>query len=139
MALHARDQLGEGPFWDERTGELLRVDIARGRIHAWSPATGLATTREIAGEVSAVVPRAHGSGWVLAADHRLLLLDGDVELTLAVVEGDRPGNRFNDCTCDPQGRLRLTVPLPAWREMKSCIRGKMSRATSLPMNTSWWP
>ena len=105
MALHARDQLGEGPFWDERTGELLRVDIARGRIHAWSPATGVATTREIAGEVSAVGPRALASGWLLAAAHRLLLLDGDVELTLAVVEGDRPGNRFNDCTCDPQGRL----------------------------------
>jgi sugar lactone lactonase YvrE len=105
VALDARDELGEGPFWDERTGELLRVDITRGRIHAWSPATGAVSTREIAGEVSAVVPRAHAPGWLLAAGHRLLLLDGDVELTLAVVEGDRPDNRFNECKCDPQGRL----------------------------------
>jgi sugar lactone lactonase YvrE len=105
VALHARDELGEGPFWDERTGELLRVDIARGRIHAWSPATGALATREITGEVSAVVPRAHAPGWVLAAGHRLLLHDGDDELTLAVAELDRPANRFNDCKCDPQGRL----------------------------------
>jgi sugar lactone lactonase YvrE len=105
VALRARDELGEGPFWDERTGELLRVDIARGRIHRWSPASAGVATREIAGEVSAVLPRAHAPGWLLAAGHRLLLLDGDEQLTLAVVEGDRPGNRLNDCKCDPQGRL----------------------------------
>jgi sugar lactone lactonase YvrE len=105
VALHARDELGEGPFWDERTGELLRVDIARGRIHAWRPATGAVATREFAGEVSAVVPRAHAPGWVLAAGHGLLLHDGDEQLTLAVAERDRPANRFNDCKCDPQGRL----------------------------------
>jgi sugar lactone lactonase YvrE len=62
-------------------------------------------TREIAGEVSAVLPRRHAPGWLLAAGHRLLLLDGDEQLTLAVVEADRPGNRLNDCKCDPQGRL----------------------------------
>jgi sugar lactone lactonase YvrE len=105
VALDARDELGEGPFWDERTGELLRVDIARGRLHAWSPATGAVATRDIAGEVSALVPRADAPGWLLAAGRRLLRLDGDEQLTLAEVEGDRPGNRFNDCKCDPQGRL----------------------------------
>lgn len=105
MALHARDELGEGPFWDERTGQLLRVDITRGRIHGWSPATGRAVAREVGGEVSAVLPRAHAPGWLLAAGHRLVLLEGDLQLTLAVVERDRPENRFNDCRCDPQGRL----------------------------------
>jgi sugar lactone lactonase YvrE len=105
VALDARDELGEGPFWDERTGELLRVDITRGRIHIWSPATGAVATREIAGEVSAVLPRADARGWLLAAGHRLLLLGADEQSTLAVVERDRPDNRFNDCKCDPQGRL----------------------------------
>jgi sugar lactone lactonase YvrE len=105
VALHARDELGEGPFWDERTGELLRVDIARGRIHAWCPASERVATREIAGEVSAVLPRADAPGWVVAAGHELLLLEGDQERTLAVVERDEPDTRFNDCKCDPQGRL----------------------------------
>jgi sugar lactone lactonase YvrE len=105
LVLQARDQLGEGAFWDERAGELLRVDITRGRIHAWNPATHRVATQEVAGEVSAVVPRAQAAGCLLATGHRLLLREGDAERTLAVVEQDRPDNRFNDCKCDPQGRL----------------------------------
>jgi sugar lactone lactonase YvrE len=105
VALHAADQLGEGPFWDDRAGELLRVDITRGLIHAWSPTGNRVRTRAIDGEVSAVVPRAAAPGCVVAAGHRLTLLDGDDEHVLAVVERDRPDNRFNDCKCDPQGRL----------------------------------
>jgi sugar lactone lactonase YvrE len=42
---------------------------------------------------------------VLAAGHRILLVDHDGEQVLARVEEDRPTNRFNDCKCDPQGRL----------------------------------
>jgi sugar lactone lactonase YvrE len=105
VVLQARDQLGEGAFWDERTGELLRVDITRGRLHAWNPATHRVATQQMAGGVSAVVPRTAASGWVLATGHRLLLHDGEAQRTLAVVERDRPDNRFNDCKCDPQGRL----------------------------------
>ena len=103
--LQARDQLGEGAFWDERAGELLRVDITRGRIHAWNPATHRVETQEMAGEVSAVVPRAAAPGWLVATGRRLLLRDGEAQRTLAFVERDRPDNRFNDCKCDPQGRL----------------------------------
>jgi sugar lactone lactonase YvrE len=105
VALRARDELGEGPFWDERTGELLRVDIARGRIHAWDPVGDRVTTHDVAAEVSAVLPRAAAAGWLVAAGHRLLLRDGDAQRTLAIVERDVPDNRFNDCKCDPQGRV----------------------------------
>jgi sugar lactone lactonase YvrE len=105
VALDSRDQLGEGPFWDARHDELLRVDIARGRVHGWSPSTGSEWCRHHEGEVSAVVPRARASGWLLAVGHRLLLDDGDRAELLATVEVDHPGNRFNDCKCDPQGRL----------------------------------
>jgi sugar lactone lactonase YvrE len=99
------DHLGEGPHWDERTGELLWVDITRGRIHAWSPPDGRVRTQPLDGEVSAVIPRADEPGHVLAAGHRILLRDDDTETVLAVVEQDLPDNRFNDCKCDPQGRL----------------------------------
>jgi sugar lactone lactonase YvrE len=105
VALHAADNLGEGPFWDERAGELLRVDITRGLVHAWSPATHRVATRELGGEVGAVVPRAHAPGWVVAVGRRLLLCDGETQRALGAVEDDRPDNRFNDCKCDPQGRL----------------------------------
>jgi sugar lactone lactonase YvrE len=52
-----------------------------------------------------VVPRADALGLIVAAGHRLALRAGDDERVLAVVEADRPDNRFNDCKCDPQGRL----------------------------------
>jgi sugar lactone lactonase YvrE len=105
VALHAADHLGEAPVWDERAGELLRVDITRGRIHAWSPTGNRVRTQVLGGEVSAVVPRAAAPGCVVAAGHRLALRERDEERILAVVEQDRPDNRFNDCKCDPQGRL----------------------------------
>ncbi len=105
VALEAGDQLGEGPFWDERSGELLRVDITPGRVHGWSPPSGATWHRDYGGEVSAVVPRSADDGWLVAAGHRILLDDGDGLLELAAVEAERPDNRFNDCKCDPQGRL----------------------------------
>jgi sugar lactone lactonase YvrE len=105
VALEAGDQLGEGPFWDHRSGELLRVDIARGLVHGWNPDSAAAWLRQLPGEVSAIVPRQSEVGAVLAAGHQLLLDDGRGLRTLAVVERDRPQNRFNDCKCDPQGRL----------------------------------
>src|SRR4051812_23970064 len=101
VALHAADHLGEGPFWDERVAELLRVDIARGRVHAWSPGRNRVRTQVLGGEVSAVLPRARAPGYVVAVGQRLTLRDDDDERTLAVVEQDRPDHRFNDCKCDP--------------------------------------
>jgi sugar lactone lactonase YvrE len=104
-AVDVRDHLGEGPHWDESAGELLWVDITQSRVHAWSPPHDSVRTQTLDDEVSAVIPRAAGRGHVIATGHRLLLRDGDTETALAVVEHDLPDNRFNDCKCDPQGRL----------------------------------
>jgi sugar lactone lactonase YvrE len=105
VALDARDELGEGPFWDERRGELLRVDVTRGCVHGWRPSSGESWRRRYGDEVSAAIPRSGGHGLVVAAAHRILLDEGAGVRVLARVEEDRPGNRLNDCKCDPQGRL----------------------------------
>jgi sugar lactone lactonase YvrE len=105
IALDAGDQLGEGPFWDELRGELLRVDISRGLVHGWNPSTGAAWRRQCDGEVGAAVPRAGADGLVLAVGRRIVLDDGEGMRVLASVEEDRPRNRFNDCKSDPSGRL----------------------------------
>jgi sugar lactone lactonase YvrE len=105
IALDAGDQLGEGPFWDDLRGELLRVDISRGLVHGWNPSSGAGWRREYDGEVGAALPRAGADGLVVAVGRRLVLDDGEGEKVLARVEEDRPGNRFNDCRCDPSGRL----------------------------------
>ena len=105
IAGHGRDQLGECPVWDDRAGELLHVDIARGHVHAWSPATGAARVEVHDGEVGAVVLRACGEGLVVAVERELRLAAGGTTRTLAAVESELDGTRFNDCRCDPQGRL----------------------------------
>jgi sugar lactone lactonase YvrE len=101
IALDAGDELGEGPFWDDLRGELLRVDISGGLVHGWNPSTDAAWRRECDEEVGAALPREGAEGLVLAVGRRIVV-DHQV---LAHVEEDRPGNRFNDCKCDPAGRL----------------------------------
>jgi sugar lactone lactonase YvrE len=105
IALPSEDLLGESPVWRQETQELLRVDVAKGLIHAWHPRSGQVVTKHIDGEVGSVIPCREGE--VIAAVDRTLRLiaaNGDVR-TLASVEQERPGNRFNDCRSDPQGRV----------------------------------
>ena len=105
VALDARDQLGESPCWDDDAAELLRADITAGAVHGWAPADGTTWTIRLDGDVSAVVPRV-GGGHLLAVDHALVLRDPDgTRRTIATVEEQLDENRFNDCRCDPQGRL----------------------------------
>jgi sugar lactone lactonase YvrE len=104
-AIASHDQLGEGPCWDDRLDTLLRVDISNGLVHGWAPETGSAWSRRFDGEVSAAIPRAHAEGLLVAAGHRLLIADRQRADVLASAEERLPDNRFNDCKCDPQGRL----------------------------------
>jgi sugar lactone lactonase YvrE len=106
LVLDARAELGEGPIWDAAAGRLLWVDIMRGRVHAFDPASGCAETRDVGRPVGSVVPSRDGS-IVLATSRGFERLDwrsGRVS-TIAEVESDRPGNRMNDGACDPAGRF----------------------------------
>jgi len=110
IAVRADNQLAEGPVWLESRQELMWVDITRGLVQGWRPHGERTTATSLRGETSAVVPCRDG-GLIVALDHELVLLDADVGdrsrpiATLASVETDIPDNRFNDCRCDPQGRL----------------------------------
>jgi sugar lactone lactonase YvrE len=105
VALSSEDLLGEGPVWSAQTQELLRVDIAQGLVHAWHPQSGRVSTRRMDGEAAAAVLCRSGA-LIVAVDHDLHLVESDGEpRLLAGAEHDRPGNRFNDCRSDPQGRL----------------------------------
>lgn len=97
--------LGEGAWWDGERGRLLFVDIKQGRQYSWSEADGPRREREFDGQVGFAIPRRDG-GLVAGVDRRLELIEPDgTRRTLATVEEDRPGNRFNDAKCDPAGRL----------------------------------
>jgi sugar lactone lactonase YvrE len=65
-------QLGEGTRWDNRRGELLRVDILAGRVYRDEVAAdgALVPVRsyQVSGTVGAVAPIHDDQGWLLAAD-----------------------------------------------------------------------
>ncbi len=105
VALTSEDLLGEGPVWREQTQELLRVDILQGLVHTWHPQSGRLSTQRMDGEAGAVVLCGDNT-LIVAVDHDLRLIDGNAApRAIAGVEHDRRENRFNDCRCDPQGRV----------------------------------
>jgi sugar lactone lactonase YvrE len=102
-----RAELGEGPRWDARRGELVWVDILRGRVlrdTVGADGTLLPMRRyELGTTVGAVAPVAGGDGWVAAAGRGVQHLGLDGRLT-PIVDVVSHG-RMNDAACDPQGRL----------------------------------
>ena len=104
IAVLGPDYLGEGPVWDERRGELLRVDVSGGLVHRWNPTTGEATSFATPGEVGAVVLCAD-EGLLLAVECELWRVDDAGGWTWLAEVDDKPGIRFNDCRADSRGRL----------------------------------
>ena len=60
LVLDARANLGEGPLWDNRTEELLWVDIMVGIVHRFDPASSVDRAFDVGQPVGAVVPRSAG-------------------------------------------------------------------------------
>jgi sugar lactone lactonase YvrE len=111
-------QLGEGPFFDDRTGRVSWVDILGERVR-WRELDG-GSTGELAtgGHVGAAVPRRDG-GLVLCLPAGPVLLDPSGQRrhlgTFAEADqaagapaaADSPARRANDAKADPAGRLWL--------------------------------
>jgi sugar lactone lactonase YvrE len=100
--------LGEGPRWDARRDELLRVDIEDGRVFRdrVDDDGSLVPVRvyEVPGTVGAVAPVEGDEGWLLAANLGFAHLAPDGSLRpFAEVTPD--WTRMNDAACDPQGRF----------------------------------
>jgi sugar lactone lactonase YvrE len=100
--------LGEGPRWDPRRDELLRVDILAGRIYRDRVDSdgGLVPVRtyEVPGTVGALAPVHGDDGWLLAAGRSFAHLTAEGSLR-RLAEVAPAGTRLNDAACDPQGRF----------------------------------
>jgi sugar lactone lactonase YvrE len=106
LVLDARARLGEGPIWDDETGQLVWVDILEGIVHRTSPGTGRDVALDVGRTVGSVGLR-RGGGLVLATDDGFHLQDpgGTTTRRIAAVEADDPLTRMNDGKVDPQGRF----------------------------------
>jgi sugar lactone lactonase YvrE len=106
VVLAAEARLAEGPIWDSRSSCLRWVDILRGRVHRFDPASGADTFFEVGEDVGTVAVRAAG-GLVIATTSGLYtcLEDGGRQTLLHAVDTTPPGGRFNDGKADPWGRF----------------------------------
>ena len=96
LALRAHTQIGESPVWSRSTQELYFVDIAGQEIHIYRPSDGRHRVFDVPEQVTSVSLRKTFAFYDPETGHLDVLDDP---------EPDRPGNRFNDARCDPQGRL----------------------------------
>jgi sugar lactone lactonase YvrE len=97
-------ELGEGPVWVD--GALWFTDIKQRKVHRYDPAAGERRSWDSPEQVGFLLP-ARGGGFVAGLQsglHRFDPADGRFE-PIVEVEPDRPGNRLNDGTVDPSGRL----------------------------------
>jgi sugar lactone lactonase YvrE len=103
--LTAKMQIGEGPVWDAKHQRLLWVDIVGQELNVFNPADGSNKTYKFPDIVTSATPRAAG-GVLLTLRRSIALFDLATEKleTIAEVEADMPGNRFNDGKTDRQGR-----------------------------------
>ncbi len=105
VALPATDHLGEGPFWDRRSNQLIHVDINRGAVHRWKPGSRRQETTHLGAPVSFAIPRKEG-GLIVGRQHSVCALEvGGSQRTLATLRDRDDDVRFNDAKCDGHGRL----------------------------------
>jgi len=97
-------QLGEGPLWVPEERALWFVDIERAALHRFLPESGEKTTWHAEGRPSFIV-KSQGGGFIVGKERALVHFDGiDFGETLAAIPM-REGNRTNDATVGPDGRL----------------------------------
>jgi D-xylonolactonase len=98
--------LGEGVLWDAPGDCVWFVDIKSRRIHRCDAAGGNRRIWDAPSQVSFIVPASDG-GFVVGLEDGLHRFDPDTGAfaSLAPVEADLPGNRFNDGHVDARGRL----------------------------------
>lgn len=100
--------LGECVRWDARRGELLHIDIMRGRVYRdrvdGDGALVPVRSYRVPGTVGAVTPVEGDEGWLLSSNRGFVHLSPDGSLR-PFAEVAPEGTRMNDAACDPQGRF----------------------------------
>lgn len=98
--------LGEGPVWVERDAALWFVDIKSFRIYRFDPATNALRDWQAPGQCGFVLPTARGD-FIAGLQTGLARFDPETGAFQSLVdpEPQHPGNRLNDGTVDPNGRL----------------------------------
>jgi len=148
LACDVRLDLGEGPLWDDRTQRLLFVDIMRGHIHEFDPASGRDRIVNVGRPVGCIALTEKGD-WIAAAADGFYRVDprsGGV-VRMVAIEADLRDNRMNDGYVDAAGRFWAgTMGMGGAREKGTLYRldpdGKVRRMlgpVSISNGLDWSP
>ena len=124
-----QNEVGEGPVWHQTEKRLYWVDILKGRIFRYDPAT---EGHELFYQGEAMI-----GGYTIQEDGALLLFmekgaiaelrDGELKYLMEELPGEGE-NRFNDVIADPAGRVFCgTMPLDANKAMAGERLGTLYR------------
>jgi sugar lactone lactonase YvrE len=102
-------ELGEGPRWNEDTGELWWVDLRRGALHRTEVESGATTTTNFVEPVSFVIPVGQDVMLVGLRHSVGTVKAGRDEITVLIAVGDDPDVVVNDAKVAPNGDLWLTT------------------------------
>lgn len=103
----SKDRLGEGCFWDSRTGAIWWLDVVLpSRIHKFVLNTGQHRTWHFSEMVSAMAMREDGS-LIAGCEFGIKTFDPATGALTAInhPDTDQPQNRGNDGACDAMGRF----------------------------------
>lgn len=98
--------LGEGAFWNHKSGELYWIDIDGKKLHIYNPETKTNHSFPTPSRIGTVVPQTDTTA-VIALEDGIYIINtenGNIE-ALSEVEKEMTFNRFNDGKCDPNGNL----------------------------------
>ena len=148
LAYDVRLDLGEGPLWDDRTQRLLFVDIMRGHIHEFDPASGRDRIVTVGRPVGCIALTEKGD-WIAAASDGFYRVDprsGGV-VRMVAIEAELRDNRMNDGYVDAAGRFWAgTMGMGGAREKGTLYRldpdGKVRRMlgpVSISNGLDWSP
>ena len=111
--LDAKAKLGEAAMWDEQDAALWWVDIEGCSLNRLDPTTGRNQAWPMPARIGCFAFREAG-GFLVALENGFHFFDTATGTLEAIVdpEADKPGNRFNDGTPDPAGRMIAgTMPM----------------------------
>jgi len=106
LVIDSKSELGEGAIWNQKTGELMWVNITDKILNFYNPKTGNNKEMFTGQMIGTVVPTESGNSLVALQNgiYQLNPKTGTKKL-IADPEKDLPNNRFNDGKCDPKGRF----------------------------------
>lgn len=106
LVIDSKSELGEGAIWNQKTGELLWINITGKILNFYNPLTGNNKEMFTGQMIGTVVPTESGAVLV-ALKNGIYKLNPETGTKKRIVDPEEnlPNNRFNDGKCDPSGRF----------------------------------